>query len=129
MFDNFYGSINDKDKIIQHLSKSIIDNITRDNSVSDADLYKYVTSVLEDKDLPQQRNLGKNTADTIQAFKNKIRQLKIAFAKEQFDKKIQSKQIEIEYSEHLPSEIILTKDKAPAFTKRKKVSTISKEML
>lgn len=53
MFDNFYGSINDKDKIIQHLSKSIIDNITRDNSVSDADLYKYVTSVLEDKDLPR----------------------------------------------------------------------------
>lgn len=118
MFDNFYGSINDKDKIIQHLSKSIIDNITRDNSVSDADLYKYVTSVLEDKDLPQLRNLGKNTADTIQAFKNKIRQLKIAFAKEQFDKKIQSKQIEIEYSEHLPSEIILTKDKAPAFAKK-----------
>lgn len=71
MFDNFYGSINDKDKIIQHLSKSIIDNITRDNSVSDADLYKYVTSVLEDKDLPQLRNLGKNTADTIQAFKTR----------------------------------------------------------
>ena len=118
IFDNFYGNLNDKNKIIQHLSKSIIDNITRDNSVSDADLYKYVKSVLEEIDLPLLRNLGKNTTDTIQTFKNRIRQLKIAFAKEQFDKKILSKQIEIEYTEHLPSEIILTKDKAPAFDKK-----------
>ena len=118
MLDKFYGSMNDKNKIIQHLSKTITNNITRDNSISDADLHKYITSVLEDKDLSELRNLGKNSTETTQAFKNKIRQLKIAFSQKQFEEKIQSKQIELQYTKKLPSEIILTKDKAPALDKK-----------
>ena len=116
--DNFYGNINDKDRLIFLLAQSIRKNITRDNSISDADLNKYITSVLEEQELSQLRNLGRNSSNTTQAFKNKIRQLKIAFAEEQFNKKVQSKQIEIVQQECLPSEIILTKDKAPALDKK-----------
>lgn len=116
--DNFYSNINDKDRLIFLLSQSIRKNITRDNSISDADLNKYITSVLEEQELSQLHNLGRNLSNTTQAFKNKIRQLKIAFAEKQFNIKVQSKQIELAHQESLPSEIVLTKDKAPALDKK-----------
>lgn len=116
--DNFYSNINDKDRLIFLLSQSIRKNITRDNSISDADLNKYIISVLEEQELSQLHNLGRNLSNTTLAFKNKIRQLKIAFAEKQFNIKVQSKQIELVHPENLPSEIILTKDKAPALDKK-----------
>ena len=116
--ENFYGGIQDKDNIIVQLSKSIGDCITQDNSLSDGDLRAYITNVLQEQDLSHLQMLGKNLNDTIQSFKAKVRALKTSYAKRQFEGKVRSGQISLQPTEHLPGEIILTKDKAPAIDKK-----------
>lgn len=117
--ENFYGNFQDKNSIIVQLSKSIRDNMTQDNSISDGDLHTYITNVLQEHDLPQLRMLGKNLNDTVQSFKNKVKTLKISYAKRLFEDKVRSGQIFLQQeTKQLPNEIILTKDKAPAIEKK-----------
>ena len=116
--ENFYGNFQDKKSIIVQLSKSIRDNMTQDNSISDGELHTYITNVLQDYDLSHLRMLGKNLNETVQSFKNKVKALKTSYAKRQFENKIHSGQISLQHTEHLPKEIILSKDKAPAIDKK-----------
>ena len=116
--ENFYGNFQDKKSIIVQLSKSIRDNMSQDNSLSDGEQHSYITNVLQEYDLSHLRMLGKNLNDTIQAFKNKVKTLKTAYAKRQFEDKIRSGQISLQATEHLPNEIILSKDKAPSIEKK-----------
>lgn len=62
--------------------------------------------------------LGKNLNETVQSFKSKVKALKISYAKRQFEGKIRSGQISLQPTEHLPNDIILSKDKAPAIEKK-----------
>lgn len=116
--ENYYSNISDRRSLITQLSKSIRDNITQDNTISDGDLHTYILGVLEGMEMAELRNLGKNIMDTVQTFKNKIRTLKANYAKLQFESKILAGQITLEQKEPLPSELILTKDKAPALDKK-----------
>ena len=116
--ENFYGNIQDKNSIIVQLSKSIRDDITQDNSISDGELHTYITNVLQDYDLSHLQMLGKNLNETVQSFKSKVKALKISYAKRQFEGKIRSGQISLQPTEHLPNDIILSKDKAPAIEKK-----------
>ncbi len=115
---NFYENFKDKDSIITQLSKSIRNSITQDNSISEGELHTYITGVLRNQDLSQLRNMGRNLSEVTQAFKTKIKQLKTAFAKKQFESKIRSNQIVLLPTENFPAEITLTKDKAPAIDKK-----------
>lgn len=116
--ENYYSNISDRRSLITQLSKTIRDNITQDNTISDGDLHTYILGVLEGMEMAELRNLGKNIMDTVQTFKNKIRTLKANYAKLQFESKILAGQITLEQKEPLPSELILTKDKAPALDKK-----------
>lgn len=116
--ENFFGNIQDKDSIIVQLSKSIRDSMTQDNSISDGELHTYIISVLRDYDLSHLRMLGKNLTDTVKSFKTKVKALKTSYAKRQFEDKIRSGQISLQYTEHLPHEITLSKDNAPAIDKK-----------
>ena len=116
--ENFYGNFQDKNSIIVQLSKSIRDNMSQDNSIADGELHTYITNVLQDYDLSHLRMLGKNLNETVQSFKNKVKTLKTSYAKKQFEDKIRSGQISLQATEHLPNEIILSKDKAPAIDKK-----------
>ena len=116
--ENYYSNISDRRSLVTQLSKSIRDNITQDNTISDGDLHTYILGVLEGMEMAELRNLGKHIIDTVQTFKNKIRTLKANYAKQQFESKIQTGQITVEQTEPLPTELILTKDKAPALDKK-----------
>ncbi len=116
--ENFYGNFQDKKSIIVQLSKSIRDNMSQDNSIADGEFHTYITNVLQDYDLSHLRMLGKNLNETVQSFKNKVKALKTSYAKRQFENKIRSGQISLQPTEHLPNEIILSKDKAPAIDKK-----------
>ena len=116
--ENFYGNFQDKNSIIIQLSKSIRDYMKPDNSLSDGELHTYITNVLQGYDLSQLRLLGKNLNGTVESFKNKVKDLKTSYAKRLFENKVRSGQIFLQFTEHLPSEIILSKDKAPAIEKK-----------
>lgn len=116
--ENFYGNFQDKNSIIIQLSKSIRNYMKPDNSLSDGELHTYITNVLQGYDLSQLRLLGKNLNGTVESFKNKVKDLKTSYAKRLFENKIRSGQIFLQFTEHLPSEIILSKDKAPAIEKK-----------
>lgn len=116
--ENYYSNISDRRSLITQMSKSIRDNITQDNTISDGDLHTYILGVLEGMEMAELRNLGKNIMNTVQTFKNKIRTLKENYAKLQFESKILAGQITLEQTAPLPSELILTKDKAPALDKK-----------
>ncbi len=116
--ENFFGNVQDKNTIISQLSKSIRDSMTQDNSISDGELHTYIKSVLCDYDLSHLRMLGKNLTDTLLSFKTKVKALKTSYAKRQFEDKIRTGQISLQYTEHLPHEITLSKDNAPAIDKK-----------
>lgn len=116
--ENFIGNFTDKNNIIAQLSKSIKDNMSQDNSISDGELYTYIKGVIGGHDLSHLRMLGKNLNDTVQAFKSKIKSLKTAYAKQEFEQQIRSGQITLQASMTLPAEIVLTKDEAPAIEKK-----------
>ncbi len=54
----------------------------------------------------------------MQSFKQ-IKALKISYAKRIFEDRIRSGQISLQETEHLPNEIVLTKEKAPAIEKKR----------
>lgn len=116
--ENFYGNISDKHTLVTMLCRSVMDRLSPDNSVSDRDLYSYIRDVLAEQDVAQLRSLGQNLSSTVESFKQKIKALKVSCAKKQFEYRVNTKQIVMRPSYLLPTEQILTKEKAPALDKK-----------
>lgn len=116
--ENFYGNINNKDTLVTMLCWSLRDRLSPDNSISDRDLYSYIHDVLAERDVAQLRALGQNLSSTVESFKQKIKALKVSCAKKQFEYWVNTKQIVMRPSFLLPTEQILTKEKAPALDKK-----------